>query len=183
MTGAKGLVGCGFFAALVAGGCGREQPPPRTPDYVPAEYHQYMRDGKVQPAGHPTLDYWVRVNVTLTVLKGPQTDFTLPYTLHSLAKAIRERPTQGVDQDVASWAAGVAGVLATRADVLTQLNDPGTLRRAREEVAAGRPNPLDALDRATLDWERDRDRLIAEGRALRDVLSGRHGRQFPPPQL
>lgn len=183
MTGAKGLVVCGVIAVLLAGGCGKEQPPPRTPDYVPADYHPYMRDGKIQPTGHPTLDYWVHVNVTLTVLKGPQTDLTLPSTLRSLAKVIREKPAQGVDQDVVRWATGVAGVLATRADILDQLNDPGILRRAREQVAAGRPNPLDALDRASLDWERDRDRLFAEGKELQEVLSRRHGRAFPPAQF
>lgn len=125
----------------------------------------------------------MHVNVILTVLKGPQTDLTLPSTLRSLAKAIREKPTQGVDPDVVGWAAGVAGVLATKADILDRLNDPGTLRRAKEEVAAGRPNPLDALDRISLDWERDRDRLIAEGKELQQALSRRHGRPFPPPQL
>jgi len=84
---------------------------------------------------------------------------------------------------VVGWAAGVAGVLEAKADIQDRLNDPGTLRRAREEVAAGRPNPLDALDRASAEWVRDRDRLVAEGRELRDALSRRHGRPFPPPQL
>lgn len=183
MAGARRLAVCWAIAALVASGCGKEPPAPRTPDSVPADYHPYMRDGKVRPTGHPTLDYWVHVNVILTVLKGPQTDLTLPSTLRGLAKVIREKPTAGVDPDVVGWATGVTGVLATKADILDRLNDPGTLRRAEEEGAAGRPNPLDALDRASLDWERDRGRLVAEGKELQQTLSRRHGRPFPPPQL
>lgn len=182
MAGARRLAVCGAITALVASGCGKEQPPPRTPDSVPADYHPYMRDGKVRPTGHPTLDYWVHVNVILTVLKGPQTDLTLPSTLRGLAKAIREKPTAGVDPEVVMWATGVAEVLGTKAEILDQLSDPGTLRRAEEEVAAGRSNPLDALDRASLEWERDRDRLIAEGKELQQTLSRRHDRAFPPPQ-
>lgn len=183
MTGVRMLTVCGVIAVVAAGGCNKEQPPPRTPDYVPADYHPFMRDGKVRPTGHPTLDYWVHVNVVLSVLEGPQTDLTLPSTLRSLAKVIREKPTAGVDPEVVSWATGVARVLVTKADILDQINDPGTLRRAKEEVAAGRPNPHDALDRASLDWERERDRLAAEGKALQESLARRHGRPFPPPQL
>lgn len=154
-----------------------------TASAVPAEYRPYMRDGKIVPTGHPTLDHWVHVNVLLTTIPAVQNDLTLPRIVRDLAKHFRERPTAGVDPDLVRWVAAVASLLETRADIVERLNDPATLRHAREEVAAGRPNPLDAAERAVTDWERERDRLRAEGKSLQDALSRRHARPFPPPQL
>jgi len=81
----------GAVAALAAGGCGSDTAPTtaRPADDVPAEYRPFLRDGKVQPTGHPTLDYWVGVNVFLSTLKGPQNDLALPGLLRTLAKYIR----------------------------------------------------------------------------------------------
>ncbi len=170
-------------AVLAAGGCGKVEPTDRTPDSVPAEYRPYLRDGKVVPTGNATLDYWVGINVFLTGVRGPQDKLTLPMRLQGLAKYVREKSVVGVDPDVVRWAAGVAGVLETRAGLQAQLNDPGTLRRSREQAAAGQPEPLAALEQSVSDWERERDRVVAEGRQLQEVLSRRHGRPFPPPQL
>ena len=99
-----------------------------------------------------------------------------------MAKFVREKSVVGVDPDVARWGAGVAGVLETKAGIQTQLNDPATMRLAREK-AAGQPEPLAALEQAVSDWERERDRVVAEGKVLQETLSRRHARTFPPPQL
>ncbi len=136
------------------------------------------------PTGHATLDYWVHINVFLSTLKdGPKNDLALPGTLQTMAKFVREKSVVGVDPEVARWGAGVAGVLETKAGIQTQLNDPGTLRRAKEAAAAGQPNPLAGLEQAASDWERERDRVVAEGKALQETLSWRHARTFPPPQF
>ncbi len=172
------------FVLLAAGGCGKSEPTARTPDTVPAEYRQYLRDGKVVPTGHATLDYWVHINVFLATLNdGPKNDLALPGLLQTMAKFVREKPVVGVDPEAVRWTTAVAALLETKAGIVTQLNDPATLRRAKEAAAAGQPNPLAALEQASLDWERERDRLIAEGKRLQGVLSERHARPFPPPQL
>ena len=154
--------------------------PPRA---VPAEYSPYLRDGKVVPTGHPSLDYWVHINVYLETLKGSHNNLTLPSVLRPLAKGFRERPTAGVDPDLVRWVTAVAALLDARANIAERLNDPATLREASEEVAAGRPNPLDAMEQTVADWEGKRNQLLAEGKAIQETLSRRHGRTFPPPQL
>lgn len=174
----------GFVAVLVfCGGCGPSKPTNQTPDSLPAEYRPYLRDGKVAPTGNATLDYWVHINVFLSTLKGPQNDLALPTVLQSMAKFVREKSVVGVDPDVARWGVGVAGVLEAKAGIQTQLNDPATMRLAREKAAAGNPEPLAALKQAVSDWERERDRVVAEGKALQETLSRRHALTFPPPQL
>lgn len=133
----------GLAAVLTfCGGCGPGKPTDRTPDSAPPEYRQYLRDGKVVATGNATLDYWVHINVFVATLKGPQNDLALRGVLQSLAKFVREKSVAGVDPDVARWGAGVAGVLETKAGIQTQLNDPATMRLAREKVAAGQPDPF-----------------------------------------
>lgn len=174
------LLGCVLIFACC--GCGKQGPAAAT-SAVPAEYRAYLKDGKVQRTGHATLDYWVHVNVFVSTLQQPANDLALPGSLKTLAKFIRQKPTDGVDTDVVRWANAVAGILADKADIMDKLNDPGTPRRAAEAAKAGHPNPVDALERASQEWERARNQLAAEGRALRETLSRRHGREFPSAQF
>jgi 4-aminobutyrate aminotransferase-like enzyme len=88
-----------------------------------------------------------------------------------------------VDPDLVTWAKQVADHLETKATIVTQLNDPATLRQARENAAAGQTNPMVALEQSVAAWERNRERLRAEGQALQQTLSQRHARTFPSPQL
>ncbi|QJW93145.1 hypothetical protein [Frigoriglobus tundricola] len=150
---------------------------------VPEEYRPYLRDGKVVPTGHASLDYWVHINVFLETIQGPQNNLTVPGTFQSMAKFIREKSVTGVDPDLAAWAKRVADHLETKASIVTQLNDPATVRQARESVAAGQADPMFALEQAVTEWERNRERLRAEGIALQQTLSQRHARTFPSPQL
>ena len=179
-----GLLVLLFLGAVIWRATGTGRDPGGAPArQVPAEYRPYLRDGKIVPTGHPTLDYWVRINVFLETLQGPQNELALPSLLRTLAKGIRERPAAGIDPDLTRWGTAVAALLDARADLVEQLSDPATLTRARAEVASGRPNPLDGVERSVTVWERERDRLVAEGASLREALSRRHARTFPSPQL
>lgn len=153
------------------------------PSAVPEEYRPYLRDGKVVPTGHASLDYWVHINVFLETIQGPQNNLTVPGTFQSMAKFIREKSVAGVDPDLAAWAKQVADHLETKATIVTRLNDPATVREARERVAAGQADPMVALEQSVTEWERNRERLQAEGKALQQTLSQRHGHKFPSPQL
>lgn len=151
---------------------------------LPAEYREFMRDGKIVPTGHANLDHWVHINVFLETLKAVfQNDLMLPSTFRILAKGFRERPTTGVDSDLVQWTAAVTAYLDAHADIVERINNPATLRHATEEVSAGRPDPIQALKQNMADLERERGQLIAEGRSLQEILSKRYARKFPPPQL
>jgi hypothetical protein len=172
------------FMLVCTIGCERDPPSVATPTSIPSEYQTYLQQGKFVPTGNATLDYWVHINFYLAGLNGgPQNQLALPSVLNMLAQSFRDRPVNGVDPDVVAWGKGVAGVLATRADILTQLNDPATMRRAREQKAAGQATVLDDLDRTSADWEQARNKLIAEGKVLPTTLAQRHARPFPSAQL
>jgi hypothetical protein len=148
---------------------------------LPAAYQPYFPRGRLVPTGNASLDYWLHVNIELYIVENQvigMDEYFQSDMLRIEVNSIRRRPVTGVDPDLSAWAELVIDLLEARAVILDRRTD---------SRAAGRPAALppgaDARDQQLSGWERDHDRLAREGQALRDALSRRHGREFPPCRL
>ncbi|OWK35351.1 hypothetical protein [Fimbriiglobus ruber] len=149
--------------AALAVGCGGGSSAPARP--LPPGYVAFHRDGQFVPTGNPTLDYWVRVNMIRHFSDRPARPW--PDMEHGLAGVIRAADPAGVDPDLVAWAGTVADYLDGRADL-----DPRT--------PGGRPDPVAADPAVQKSLAAARADIANRGDALRESLTRRHGRLFPP---